>query len=69
MIRYYTRLRPVGIGTIPKVRWEFVEVPLEIAHRRPDLPVSRRPYGVFTTDRPLTAQELCDFEISIDGDA
>jgi hypothetical protein len=64
--RYYTRNRPVGLATIPKVGWSWVEQP-GIAGFRPlvsDLPVSERPFGVFTTERPLTEQELYDFEIS-----
>lgn len=64
--RYYTRLRPVGLGTIPKVNWEWVEQP-GLAQYRPHgsaLPISNRRYGVFATERPLTAEELYIFEIS-----
>jgi hypothetical protein len=66
--RYYNRLRPVGLGTIPKVGWEWVEQPrlYDMRPRNSDLPVSRRAYGVYVTERPLTADELRDFEISLD---
>jgi hypothetical protein len=66
MSRYFNRLRPVGLGTIPKVGWAWVEQPgLEAFRpRNSDLPVSRRPYGVYSTERPLTAQELYDYEIT-----
>ena len=66
MTRYYNRLRPVGLGTIPKVGWRWVEQPKLYEYRplRSDLPISRRMYGVYETDRPLTEQELHDFEIS-----
>jgi len=30
---YYTRLRPVGLGTIPKVAWQWVEQPALEAFR------------------------------------
>ena len=64
---YYNRLRPVGLGTIPKVGWAWVEQPgvYNYRPRNSDLPISARPYGVYETDRPLTEQELYDFEISI----
>jgi len=63
---YYNRLRPVGLGTIPKVEWAWVEQPGIEAYRPRDskLPISRKPYGVFRTERPLTPAELYDFEIS-----
>lgn len=68
--RYYNRLRPVGLGTIPKVGWEWIEQPnLEAFRpRNSSLPISRRLYGVFTTDRPLTAEEMDTFEISEETD-
>lgn len=65
--RYYNRLRPVGLGTIPKgLEWRWVEQAGIEMHRprNSDLPISRRPYGVYETDRPLTRQELYDYEIS-----
>jgi len=66
--RYYTRLRPVGLGTIPKVGWSWVEQPALEMFRPVDsnLPISTRRYGVFTTERPLTADEMYAFEISED---
>ena len=66
MTHYFNRLRPVGLGTIPKVGWAWVEQPALEAYRprNSDLPVSRRPDGVYSTERPLTAQELYDFEIT-----
>ena len=64
--RYYNRLRPVGLGTIPKVGWAWVEQPALAAFRpnNSDLPISSRRYGVYSTDRPLTADELYAFEIN-----
>ena len=66
MTTYFNRLRPVGLGTIPKVGWQWVEQPALEAYRprNSDLPVSDRRYGVYSTERPLTAQELYDFEIT-----
>lgn len=62
---YSTRYRPVGLGTIPKIHWSWVEQP-KVEMFRPlgsDLPISSRSYGVFQTDRPLTPEELYAFEI------
>jgi len=63
---YFNRLRPVGLGHIPKVDWEWVEQPALEAFRprNSPLPISRRPYGVYTTARPLTPEELDAFEIT-----
>ena len=63
---YYTRLRPVGLGTIPKVAWQWVEQPALEAFRplNSQLPISTRRYGVFATERSLTPEELYRFEIS-----
>lgn len=65
---YYNRLRPVGLGTIPRgLDWAWVEQPGLSAFRpqRSELPVSRRPYGVWDAGRELTRQELYDYEISV----
>ena len=64
--RYYNRLRPVGLVTIPKVGWAWVEQPALAAFRpnNSDLPISTYRYGVYSTDRPLTADELYAFEIN-----
>ena len=66
MTAYFNRLRPVGLGTIPKVGWQWVEQPALEAFRprNSDLPVSERRYGVYSTERPLTDEELCAFEIT-----
>ena len=66
MTHYFNRLRPVGLGTIPKVGWQWVEQPALEAYRlrNSDLPVSERRYGVYSTERPLTDEELYAFEIS-----
>jgi len=66
MTAYFNRLRPVGLGTIPKVGWQWVEQPALEAYRprNSDLPVSERRYGVYSTERPLTDEELYAFEIS-----
>lgn len=65
MTRYSMKYRPPGFCTLPKgLEWDYVEVPSD--SRRFDLPVSSRPYGIFTTDRPLTPEELEAFEIRIE---
>lgn len=62
--RYRTTLRPISFCTLPSnLKWQYVEIPLDDAHYRPDLPVSRHRYGVFETDRELTPTELRHFDI------
>ena len=57
MTAYYNRNRPVGPGTVPRdVVRKWVQLPGE----------GRRPYGVYSTDRPLTDQELYTYEISVE---
>jgi hypothetical protein len=67
---YKMRYRPAGFATLPsRLGWSYVEAPAraDVGVRRPDLPVSRYPFGTFTTERDLTAEELRDFEIDIVG--
>ena len=62
----YTMLyRPcTQLGTLPpKVITEWTRVPAELTHAFPDKPVSKRLFGEFTTNRPLTDEELKAFEI------
>jgi hypothetical protein len=62
MTKYRTTLRPVHGGGIPSgVKWDYVEKPDGV--NRPDLSTSTHRYGVFTTDRPLTAEEMNHFDI------
>jgi len=60
---------PPGVATLPsKLGWEYVAVPK--GHPNPfDLPVTPWLFGVITTERPLTADELQSYEIAIDEDA
>jgi hypothetical protein len=62
---YRTTLRPIfGGGVPPGVKWELVEAPADGSlTKRPDLPRSKHRYGVFTTDRPLTQDEMQHFDI------
>jgi len=63
---YRPVFRPPGYGTLPHgVRWNYVEVPLRLAHTRPDLPVSAYTYGIISTERELTAQERATFDLAI----
>jgi len=62
-MNYRLLYRPPSFATLPsKLAWEFVEVPRE--HPNPfGLPVSRHPFGVIKTARPLTPEECRAFEI------
>ena len=64
-IRYRNKYRPVQFCTIPKVHWEWVEVPPYLADRAEEIgkPVSEWRFGIYTTERPLTEAELYGFEI------
>lgn len=67
-MRYTMRYRPAGFATLPHgLRWEYVEAPArwDCGVRRPDLPMSKHPFGVFTADRELTQDELRSYEIDI----
>lgn len=64
---YALKYRPVSFCTIPRgLAWDFVAAPAGGLRGRPELPVapSRYPHGVFKTERPLTAQEMYDYEIT-----
>ena len=43
----------------------LVEAPRDIAHLRPDLPVSAHRYGTLALSRPLTAEEREQYEMEI----
>ena len=61
---YRPLLRPAGFATMPAgLKWNYVEVPRDIAHLRPNLPVSRHRYGVIACDRELTEKERRNFDI------
>jgi hypothetical protein len=70
--RHYYRplLRPAGFATMPPgLKWDYVEVPREIAHLRPNLPVSRHRYGVIACERELTEEECQRYELARDPGA
>ena len=61
---YRPLLRPAGFATMPAgLKWDYVEVPRDIAHLRPNLPVSRHRYGVIACDRELTVKECVHFDV------
>ena len=69
MARYFLRLRPLASAHLPAgVGWTLVERPASFADHglRSDLPVSRRFYGSFETDRLLTADEMDHFDVAHD---
>lgn len=62
MNTYRPLLRPAGFDTLPRgIQWDYVEMPRDISHRRPELPVSLHPHGVISTDKPLTQEEKSSF--------
>ena len=61
---YRPLLRPAGFATMPTgLKWDYVEVPRDIAHLRPNLPVSAHRYGVIACDRELTEKECRNFDL------
>lgn len=66
MFKYRPLLRPAGFATLPSgLRWEYVEVPSYIT-KRPDLPISRHPHGIISTDRKLTDAECERFDLRVE---
>lgn len=65
MANHYRMLyRPAYSAALPPgLKWEYVEAPPNIAHRRLDIPCSWYQFGVFKTDRPLTEYELEAYQI------
>lgn len=59
---YAPLYRPAGFAGLPR-GWEYVEAPRSLAANRPDLPVSKRPHGVISYPRPLTAAEIERYEV------
>jgi hypothetical protein len=63
-LKYSHRYRNPGAATLPsRLAFDLVEVPWDMAHLRMDLPKGDRRFGVFTTERPLTEDELRTYEI------
>lgn len=71
--RYRMIYRPPGSFTLPRgLKWELVERPSASGagyEKRTDLPVSAHPFGVFTSERELTPDEMASFEIEKVDDA
>ena len=68
-MNYYRPLyRPAHFSAMPKgVAWDYVEAPASdpmIAIRR-KLPLSRHPYGIISTERALTREELEQYELAV----
>lgn len=64
MSRYRPLCRPESTWTLPSgLRWDFAENPAAFPINRPELPRSRFAYGVIETDRPLTKDEVAQFEL------
>jgi len=68
-VRYSHLYRPPSSFTLPRgLGWTLVERPTAPGTNyegRTDLPRSAHAFGVFTTDRPLTEDELTRFEIEV----
>ena len=65
--RHYYRplLRPAGFATMPPgLKWDYVEVPREIAHLRPSLPVSAHRHGIIACERELTEDECQRYDLA-----
>ena len=66
--KYRTTNRPLMFSTYPAgVKTAWVELPQNgmVAQAFPGIPVSRHVFGVFTTDRQLTADELASYQIVV----
>ena len=66
MHTYRPMMRPASMVTLPAgVKWEFVEAPWDIAHMRMDLPRSSHRFGMISTDRRLTEDEIEHFDLRV----
>ena len=69
--KYRMLYRPLMFATYPSdITTEWVELPQDgiIQAAFPGIPTSGHRFGVFTTDRPLTADELSSYQIEIVAD-
>ena len=64
--KYAPIYRPAPFAGLPK-GWDFVEVPRDLATKRPDLPMSQRMFGVIAYDRQLTEEEVKRHELEYLG--
>lgn len=63
-MNYIILYRPAGYATLPAgVKWDYVEAPMDVAARRPDLPLSKHRHGIISTSRALTEEELRAFQL------
>ena len=63
---YQPMLRPAGFATLPKgLEWDYVEGPAldPIISVRRGIPLSKCPHGIIATRRPLTFNEIMDFNL------
>jgi hypothetical protein len=67
MTTYRMKYRPASSFTLPRgLGWELVKAPTYLRVVRYDLPYDPAlPFGEFKTDRPLTADEMRDYEIEV----
>ena len=63
---YKMLLRPASFCTLPRgVKWDYVQAPWSLAHRRLDIPRASNEHGIISTDRRLTEQERADFDLEV----
>ena len=61
--RYAPKYRPPMMGTVP-VGFRLVEAP-RVGQWRKDIPVSSRMFGVIEYDRPLSDDEVLNYELEV----
>ncbi len=62
--RYRTTLRPAPFGGVPHgLKWWFVQLPWDHPGAHHVEPRSLHRYGVIETNRPLTRDEMSNFDI------
>ena len=67
---YTMEFRPIGFGTLPRdIITDWVRLPKLEAHTLrnafPDREVSDHVFGEFTTNRPLTAEEMKSYQVRL----
>ncbi len=65
---YKPLYRPAAFSGIPK-GWQYVEAPPDLAHRRPELPMSTWIHGIISYAEPLTKDQCRSFELEFIGES
>jgi len=64
---YKPLLRPAAFAGLPK-GWDYIAAPPDLAHKRPDIPVSSHIHGVIGYHRQLRQDEVKSHDLEYLGE-